>query len=226
MRKLYPLLAAALLISFTAKESVSFNHPAGLNHPAESKIPAPWPELKTAEDKAFLLDYFKETSDNLLKSLKGLTRAQLQFKPAADRWSVGQCVEHIVLTEEMLLGMVDKLMQEPANPERKDEVKAADQDIIDGMVDRSQTAQASDELQPEGTYSSESAAVKAFTERRAKTIEYIENASVEDLRNHVTDSPFGAVDAYQFLLFISAHAARHTAQLEEVKADPGFPGAE
>jgi len=31
------------------------------------------------------------------------------------------------------------------------------------------------------------------------------------------------MDAYQWLLLISAHSARHTAQIEEVKADPNFP---
>jgi hypothetical protein len=44
------------------------------------------------------------------------------------------------------------------------------------------------------------------------------------MRNHVTESPMlGAMDAYQLMLLISAHTARHTAQIEEVKAHPNFP---
>ena len=31
------------------------------------------------------------------------------------------------------------------------------------------------------------------------------------------------LDAYQWLLFISAHSERHTKQILEVKADPNFP---
>ena len=31
------------------------------------------------------------------------------------------------------------------------------------------------------------------------------------------------IDAYQWLLLLAAHSARHTAQIEEVKADPNFP---
>jgi hypothetical protein len=40
----------------------------------------------------------------------------------------------------------------------------------------------------------------------------------------VGDSPLRQpLDAYQFLLFISAHSDRHTKQMLEVKADPNFP---
>jgi hypothetical protein len=35
--------------------------------------------------------------------------------------------------------------------------------------------------------------------------------------------PAGLLDAYQWMLFQGAHSKRHTAQIEEVKADPNFP---
>jgi hypothetical protein len=31
------------------------------------------------------------------------------------------------------------------------------------------------------------------------------------------------MDAYEWLIFMSAHTKRHTLQIEEVKADPKFP---
>jgi hypothetical protein len=34
---------------------------------------------------------------------------------------------------------------------------------------------------------------------------------------------FGTWDGYQWLVLISAHSARHTLHIEEVKADPNFP---
>jgi hypothetical protein len=39
----------------------------------------------------------------------------------------------------------------------------------------------------------------------------------------VAKAPFGSVDVYQVFLMTSAHTARHTKQIEEIKADPGFP---
>jgi len=46
-----------------------------------------------------------------------------------------------------------------------------------------------------------------------------------DLRAHVVDSPQGGpkLDAYVWVLFVSAHSQRHTKQIEEVKADTNFP---
>jgi hypothetical protein len=31
------------------------------------------------------------------------------------------------------------------------------------------------------------------------------------------------IDAYQVMLLLSAHCERHTAQIDEVKADPHYP---
>lgn len=44
------------------------------------------------------------------------------------------------------------------------------------------------------------------------------------LRGHVIPHPFlGPWDGYQWILAAGAHGARHTAQIEEVKASAGFP---
>jgi hypothetical protein len=36
-------------------------------------------------------------------------------------------------------------------------------------------------------------------------------------------SPLGELDAHEWMLFMASHSARHTKQIEEVKADPNFP---
>lgn len=212
MKKVSILIATfAILTSFSARDAIHINTPA---EPAA---------IVAKDDKQTLLDYFKETNKNLLKSVKGLSSEQLQYKADPEKWSVAQCLEHIILTEEYIFGMVEKLMQEPANPERKEEIKITGEDLIKGMTDRSQKAQAPEEIQPSGTYTDVKSAIKDFEKQRENIVKYMKKASVEDMRNHVTDSPFGAIDAYQFSLFIASHSARHTLQIEEVMADPGFP---
>lgn len=54
-------------------------------------------------------------------------------------------------------------------------------------------------------------------------ISYLNTLTEEQLRNRILDAPFGAVDAYQFALFIPGHTVRHMLQIEEVKADVNFP---
>ena len=66
-------------------------------------------------------------------------------------------------------------------------------------------------------------AVAAFVSRRDSTIDYIRTTQ-DDLKDHfVTGSPLGTIDCYQGLIFLAAHCARHTLQIEEVMASPGFP---
>ena len=65
-------------------------------------------------------------------------------------------------------------------------------------------------------------ALAAFQAARAKNLELIH--SRDDLRDLSGQHPaFKEVDAYGWFLFLSGHTARHTAQIEEVKASPGYP---
>jgi hypothetical protein len=57
---------------------------------------------------------------------------------------------------------------------------------------------------------------------RARTLEFLKTN--DGLRAHAADSPLGKkLDAYQWVLYISAHSQRHTKQLKEVMADANFP---
>ena len=58
---------------------------------------------------------------------------------------------------------------------------------------------------------------------RARSKEFV-STTQRDLRTHYLDHPFfGTLDTYQWLLLVSAHMRRHTAQIEELKSHPGFP---
>ncbi len=212
MKKLLLLGAAFLAFSFTQRTMIP--HTA---KPHDGVV-AP-----VQNDKAFLLDYFQKTEDQLKKQVKGLSSAQLQFKPSADSWSISACVEHIIKTEKMLFGMAKEELAKPANPERKAEVTVTDQQLIDGITDRSHKAEAPAALVGEGAYTDAGKALADFRAQRKVIRSYLKAVAVDDLRNHIADSPFGAVDAYHSLLFIAGHTARHTLQIEEVKSNAAFP---
>ncbi len=190
---------------------------------AFAQTPAPTPTLTAAERDAALKS-LQETHDAFLKSISGLSEKQWKFKPAPDRWSVAEVSEHITVAEGMILGFVQgKIMDGPATPEKRAEVKATDETILTKVPDRSRKVQAPEFLQPTGRFANEEATVKAFEEARAKTMDYVKTTQ-DDLRDHFGPHPvLGTLDAYQWILLISAHSARHTKQIEEVKADPNFP---
>ena len=182
------------------------------------------PTTLTPQEREFALKQFETTRDNFLKSIAGLSQKQWLFKSAPDRWSVAEVAEHITVAESTIMSLVQKrLMSSPAAPEKREQVKGKDQMILERMPDRSHKAQAPEILRPTGRWATEVDLVKAFNESRAANMEYIRTTK-DDLRDHFFDHPvFGSLDGYQWLLLLSAHSARHTAQIEEVKADPNFP---
>ena len=198
--KIRTLLAGALLVSASWLKAAELSAP----------------ELKRATD------YLVKTRDALVAATTGLSDAQWTFKAGPTRWSVAEVTEHLAATEEMLMGMIQaKIMQAPARAETVD-LKELDEFVIKTISDRSNKAQAPETLVPTNRFGSPAASLKQFRENRAKTLAYVK--ATKGLRDHAADSPIGKkLDGYQWLLFIAAHCERHTKQLLEVKADPGFP---
>jgi hypothetical protein len=177
----------------------------------------------TPQEREFALKQYETTRDNFLKSIAGLSQKQWTFKPAPDRWSVAEVAEHITVSETTIFGLVPKLMQGPADPQKRDLVKGKDEIIIEKVPDRSHKVQAPEILRPTGRFTTEADLTKAFGDARKSNMDYIRTTN-DDLRDHFFDHPMlGTLDGYQWVLLVSAHTARHTAQIEEVKADPNFP---
>lgn len=176
----------------------------------------------TQAEKQRALTYLESTRSNILAATKGLSEAQWNFKPAPDRWSIAQVMEHIAASEDYIRdGLIkEKVMVSAAGPPDRD-VKKIDDAVVMMVPDRSHKAQAPDALVPNNRFGSPEGSLKHFIESRAATEQYLKTTS--GLRDHVMDGPVGKMDGYEFILFIAAHSERHTKQIEEVKADPNFP---
>ena len=114
--------------------------------------------------------------------------------------------------------MLDGNLKQPPTPDKRGEVKITDEDIVKKVEDRSTKVKTMDPAKPENTpYASAALALAAFKDSREKLIDYTKSTDA-DLRNHIVMGlPFGAIDGYQFILFISAHSNRHMQQIIEVK---------
>ena len=182
------------------------------------------PVTLTPEEREVALKSLQATHDKFLQSIAGLSQKQWTFKPAPDRWSVAEVAEHIAVSEATLFGLVQKqIMMSPATPEKREQVKGKDEIVLQKVPDRSHKVQAPEFLRPTGRWATEADLTKAFEDSRRTTMDYVRTTN-DDLRDHFFDHPvLGTLDGYQWLLLISAHSERHTAQIEEVKADPNFP---
>lgn len=103
------------------------------------------------------------------------------------------------------------------------DAKHTTEELITMTTDRSRKAQAPEMLKPGSQFPNEAAALNAFVLRRDSTIAYTGTTN-DDLKDHfITHPVFGTMDLYQGLVLLAAHSARHTLQIEEVMASPGFP---
>ena len=173
-------------------------------------------------DKDKGLEYLQQTRDGVVAAAKGLSEAQLKFKPAPDRWSIAEVLEHIALAEDYIFGNVtSNVMKAPAGPPDRDTAKI-DAMILGILPDRSQKRRAPGPLVPNGRWTA-SESLDHFLKSRAKTIDFLQ--STPDLRAHVSaENPLQQpLDGYDWMLFIAGHSERHTKQILEVKADPNFP---
>jgi hypothetical protein len=175
------------------------------------------------QERDQVVQYLTKTHDQVISESASLTDAQWNFKPAPDRWSVGEVVEHLALAEAFIFDLQQKTMAgEAATAEQLAGAKGQDDMILKAIPDRTQKAQAPEPLQPTTRLGSREQVLAAFKERRAKTLEYAATTK-DDLRSRVASSPLGPTDGYQWLLFVAAHSDRHLAQLREVKAHAQFP---
>jgi hypothetical protein len=158
-----------------------------------------------------------------------LSEAQWKFKPAPDRWSIAEILEHIVLVQELALGPIrEQLAKAPAASADRD-YKQVDAIVVNQFPDRLTKFQAPEIVQPTGRWAP-SAALDRLLKNYGRLGEYLE--STPDLRQHRAPAPplkaiskgaFESMDGYQWVLASAAHTERHTKQILEVKADPNFP---
>jgi DinB superfamily len=176
-------------------------------------------------ERAFLIEQLEKSKKDFLASIDGLTDAQWKFKPAPEVWSVAECSEHIVLAEGFIGGGARMLLNSPVVDRPPTSTEEHDHEIVGMIGDRSHKAKAPEQITPGGTkFATPADAAAAFTAARDKSLEYA-RTTTDALRVHVTKGPVGPMDAYQLLLLMAAHTGRHTLQIQEVEANPGYPKA-
>lgn len=175
------------------------------------------------KEKKTAITYLEQTRADLESLISGLSEDQFNFKPSEDKWSVKECLQHIALSEDGLWKLCEATLKASANPEKRSEIKMNDDQVIAAISSRSMKVKTSPELTPSNNNGTTALdALYAFRASREKLIRYVKN-SKDDMRNHVAATPAGMLDSYQLILMIGAHSNRHTQQISEVMADPGFP---
>ncbi len=175
----------------------------------------------TPTERARAIDYLHETRENLIRPTEGLSPMQLQYKPAPDRWSVAECLEHITVTEGFILGNINKTLQQEAAFSASG---FGDDGVVKTVADRSTRIKGPEILMPTGRWPHDRLLAE-FRVTRGRSFDFAATTETQ-LRKYSFAHPLlGPLDCYQWLLLIGAHGERHRQQVEEVIADSGFPRA-
>jgi hypothetical protein len=178
----------------------------------------------SAEERAQLLKFLDESHREFLVSIDGVSAAQWKWKPAPERWSVGETAEHIVLAEAALFDFARKAMAAPPNSAWEELTRGKTEFIVRVMPDRSGKATAPEPLVPQGALTH--AQIRERFEKQRIEMESLARDTEAALKEHIAVHPFpvfGPLNAYQWLIYIPLHTIRHDKQIAEVKATPGYP---
>lgn len=189
-----------------------------------------WPALAqtdpkmTMEERTKLIQWLNESQAETLAAVEKLSDAQWNWKAAPEKWSVAECVEHIMLAESTLMAQAEKALAAPPNPDWAEKTKGKAEFIERVMVKRQGKAQAPEAIVPMGKIA-RAELMKKLREARARTLKFAETTQLS-LKAHTSEHPFpvfGTLNAYQWVIYIPLHNIRHNQQIAEVIANPNFP---
>ena len=174
------------------------------------------------QERELAAHHLRVSRERMLGLVEGLSPEQWVFHPGEGRWSIGDCVEHVTRVENRVIGFIGEKvegspMEVPASVREKDAA------LMKVVPDRTERRQAPETARPEGKWTDAGQLLAEFEKTRAKSAQFAVETRA-DLRSYTQHhGAFGELDCYQWLLLLGLHAERHARQIEEIKAEAGFP---
>jgi hypothetical protein len=178
----------------------------------------------TEKERESAIKRLTRSRQTLLEAIEGVTENQARWKPAPDRWSILEYVEHLAISDDSLVELVQRSLKTPARPETEDQRREREQKIRETPMPRG-VNRAPETLRPAARFKSLAEALAAFEASRERTLEYTLTTQ-EDLRSHFSPhTVLGPLDGYQWLTGNAHHAESHAGHIREIREMAGFPAA-
>jgi hypothetical protein len=174
-------------------------------------------------ERQVVMEELASSEARLLELVRGLSEEQWSFRETPERWSIADNIEHLVVFEGFIRSAIAKTLEGPAEPEKKAEVGAKEPFVLGIANGRSSKLIAREVVCPTGRWPDRNELVSELQKTRAVTVAFAAETESK-LRDHFFPHiSLGDLDCYQWLVVVGQHSTRHAFQIEEVKADPGFP---
>ncbi|MEZ5427516.1 MAG: DinB family protein [Pyrinomonadaceae bacterium] len=182
--------------------------------------------LKIMEE---IISQLKQISAGAQDSFGRLSAGQINWKPSGESWSVGQCFEHLIKTNEMFYDQLERI----ADGTRRNSF-LENYSPLSGFFgrflikslksDEKKFKAPSPKIVPPSEIDPH--IIEIFAGHQTEFIGKINDAKSADLKKIVITSPFLKFMTYKFTQAMTAmveHEKRHIRQAERVRQTEGFP---
>jgi hypothetical protein len=161
----------------------------------------------------------------------GLTPGQLNWKPHPERWSVGQCYEHLMKTNGPYIPIFEGLLKGEHRDTLWQRVPLLP-GILGPLVIKAVSPQSTGKVKARGNFNPASSAVDArtvelFLDQQQRLAGLMRAAGKLDLGRIIITSPVAGFVTYSALnavRIVVAHERRHFLQAKRVTEATDFPG--
>jgi hypothetical protein len=170
-----------------------------------------------------LTDDLARTRAGLIASVHGLPAATAAARPAEGDWSVAEILDHLRATEARIVDLLVRLSEKGSSGAPTD-----DGSLLDRLDVREPRQRLVTTMAPPSQEAAVGPSLAALGESRRRVLESIERARSLDRGGATFPHPFfGALDFWDWALFVSQHEERHTHQirntLEALRQQEGTP---
>ena len=183
------------------------------------------------EQLGSLIESARTIANDARSSFGGLSAAQLNWKPSAERWSIGQCFDHLINSNKGYLPIIESVKggtKKTRVLERLPVLPGLAGKLLIKSLDPASARKLKAPKNFEPAQSNISAhVIDDFVAQQDKIIEGMKATGHLALERIVITSPavsfvtYSLLDAYRIIV---VHEQRHFQQAKRVAAEPAFPG--
>jgi hypothetical protein len=159
-----------------------------------------------------------------------LSAGQLNWKPSAEQWSVGQCLEHLIKTNESFFPVLEAIAKGERRARLWERLSPLSgffgRAVLKGLSSP-RKFKAPRAIRPEASGVAADI-VARFAEHQGELLRRLRAAEGADARRTVVTSPISGFVTYSFgdaCRIVVAHERRHLEQARRVTREQGFPAA-
>ena len=172
-----------------------------------------------------LIEYLTEHRLRLHEEVAAVPPSLRERRPAPERWSVAEIVEHLSLVEqrvaELLTRRVTAARATGAGPDPDTCSVVSTYVNPNALVDRTTRISAPEPVRPTGTLDT-TAGTEALVQSHAAMVSSLQNANGVNLTQLTAKHPvFGPLNMYHWVVFLALHDDRHAAQIREIRQSLG-----